>query len=98
VLVAMLATIGVTMTESEVLHAFVGRSLAPSLAIIEARLGAPLPPAFADDWHARLFAEFRRGVVTPTFLHAARTLGVDPARTAVVEDSVAASRPAPRPA
>ena len=144
----MLATVGITMTEAEVMRAFLGRSLATSLAIIEERLGATLPAAFADDWHGRLFAEFRRGVApvpgvvavldalaaggVPTcvassgghdrmaltlgtsgllprfagrmfsatdvargkpfpdvFVYAARTLGADPARTAVVEDSVA---------
>ncbi len=45
------------------MRTFLGRSLAASLAIIEARLGAPLASGFADEWHAELFAEFRRGVV-----------------------------------
>jgi HAD superfamily hydrolase (TIGR01509 family) len=62
VLVAMLATVGIAMTEAEVLRAFVGRSAAASLTIIAERLGAPLAATFLEDWHDRLFAEFRRGV------------------------------------
>lgn len=62
VLVAMLAEVGIVMSEAECLRTFVGRSAAGSLAIIEERLGRPVPVGFHDDWHALLFGEFRRGV------------------------------------
>jgi HAD superfamily hydrolase (TIGR01509 family) len=145
VLVAMLARVGIAMSDAECTRTFVGRSLAASVAIIEQRLGAPLPAGFVDEWHRALFAEFHRGVrpmpgvmaaldaiALPTcvassgghdrmritlgssgllprfagrifsatdvargkpfpdiFLHAARAMGVVPARTAVIEDSPA---------
>jgi HAD superfamily hydrolase (TIGR01509 family) len=62
VLVAMLARVGIAMSEAECLRTFVGRSAATCLAMIAERLGGPLPDGFAADWDAMLFAEFRRGV------------------------------------
>ncbi len=59
----MLARLGIAMSEAECLRTFVGRSAATAVAIIEARLGRAVPAGFHDDWHTRLFAEFRRGVV-----------------------------------
>lgn len=58
----MLATVGITMTDAEVLQTFVGRSAAAALTIIEERLGSPLPSSFLGEWHTQLFAEFHRGV------------------------------------
>ena len=58
----MLATVGITMTDAEVLRTFVGRSAAAALTIIEERLGSPLPSSFLADWHDQLFAEFQHGV------------------------------------
>ncbi|HKO28962.1 MAG TPA: HAD family hydrolase [Solirubrobacteraceae bacterium] len=58
--VEMLAEVGVTMTEEEVIERFVGRSPEVILAETEARLGRPLP----DGWFERGEARIRRAYAT----------------------------------
>ncbi|HWK90262.1 MAG TPA: HAD family hydrolase, partial [Longimicrobium sp.] len=38
---------------------FVGRSMGACVAIVEERIGRPVPAGFTDDFHARTFAAFR---------------------------------------
>jgi HAD superfamily hydrolase (TIGR01509 family) len=58
--VEMLAEVGVTMTEEEVIERFVGRSPEVILAETEARLGGRLP----DGWFERGEARIRRAYAT----------------------------------
>ena len=144
ILAERLTAIGLPTTTEGSIRDYMGRSWASCQALIEARLGRPLPDGFADGYHEELFAALRselqpvKGVVaaldaisSPTcvassgahekirtslgatgllerfegrifsatdvehgkpapdlFLHAARTMGVEPAGCAVVEDSV----------
>jgi HAD superfamily hydrolase (TIGR01509 family) len=52
--VEMLAEVGVTMSEEEVIERFVGRSPEVILAETEARLGRPLPEGWFDRGEARI--------------------------------------------
>jgi HAD superfamily hydrolase (TIGR01509 family) len=141
--VRVLAELGWTLTEAEVIERFVGRSEAYMVSEIEAKLGHPLPDGWDAEFDAlyreafeaelapvdgvvaaldaitaptcvassstherlryslgltgllerfdgRIFSaeEVRNGKPAPDlFLHAAASLGADPARCAVVEDS-----------
>ncbi len=145
ILAERLTAIGLPTTTEESIRDYMGRSWATCAALIEQRLGRPLPDGFADGYHEELYAALRRelrpvpGIVAaldaisaPTcvassgahekirtsldttgllarfegrifsatevehgkpapdlFLHAAATMGWEPADCAVVEDSPA---------
>jgi HAD superfamily hydrolase (TIGR01509 family) len=55
-----LTAIGLPTTTEESVRDFMGRSFAAGVALIEERLGHPVPPDFAERYHARLFEAFER--------------------------------------
>jgi HAD superfamily hydrolase (TIGR01509 family) len=56
----MLGEIGLRITYEETLQQFMGCSMPTWVALIEQRLGRPVPPGFVADFYARLDAAFRR--------------------------------------
>lgn len=60
VLMDVLAEVGLTMSYDEAMRTFVGRSDQACVAMIEARLGHPLPAGFAAEWDSRAMSAFRR--------------------------------------
>jgi HAD superfamily hydrolase (TIGR01509 family) len=57
-----LATIGLSMSLQEAFELFSGRSLKDTTALIERRLGRPLPAEFLEHSRERLFGRFRAGL------------------------------------
>ncbi len=51
---------GLPITTEECMRVFMGRRWEDSLAMIEERLGRPLPPSFGDDYRARRDESFER--------------------------------------
>ena len=60
ILAEELTAIGLPTTTEESVRDFMGRSFAAGVALIEERLGHPVPPDFAAGYHARLFEAFER--------------------------------------
>src|SRR3954447_23825659 len=60
ILAERLTAVGLPTTTEESVRAYMGRSWASCAAIIEQRLGRPLPPGFADGYHADVFEAFAR--------------------------------------
>jgi HAD superfamily hydrolase (TIGR01509 family) len=60
ILAERLTAIGLPTSTEESIRDYMGRSWASCAALIEQRLGRPLPDGFADGYHAELFAELRR--------------------------------------
>jgi beta-phosphoglucomutase-like phosphatase (HAD superfamily) len=91
--VEMLAELGLTMTEEEVIERFVGRSPDVIVQAVEAELGHPPPDGWFEAGEQRLrerfsASEVAKGKPAPDlFLHAAARLGAEPAGCVVVEDS-----------
>jgi HAD superfamily hydrolase (TIGR01509 family) len=56
----MLGEIGLPMTYEETLRQFMGCSMPTWVAMVEQRLGRPVPPGFVSDFYTRLDAAFRR--------------------------------------
>ena len=152
VLAELLGEIGLPMSYDETVRTFIGHSMRVCLDLIAERLGRPAPADFAERYHARAEAAFRRelrpvpgvdavldfverGLAVPfcvasssdhttlrttlgvtgllprvegrlfsatevprgkphpdLFLHAARAMGAEPARCAVVEDTPVGAR------
>jgi HAD superfamily hydrolase (TIGR01509 family) len=65
VLADALRELGLELTLDEAFTLFIGNSLPRTVAIIEARLGKPLPPGFFPSWRERLYATFRELPVRP---------------------------------
>jgi HAD superfamily hydrolase (TIGR01509 family) len=65
VLIDALRGLGLDLTLDEALRLFMGNSLPETVAIIEGRLGGPLPPGFFPSWRERLYATFRETPVRP---------------------------------
>jgi HAD superfamily hydrolase (TIGR01509 family) len=63
VLQQFVADLGLTMSYDEVVHAFVGRAAAASLALMATKLGRPLPEGSAEEWERREFEAFARSGV-----------------------------------
>lgn len=55
-----LAAIGIEMSLDETMRLFMGNVAADSIAIIERRLGGPLPEGFFDAFRGELYEAFRR--------------------------------------
>lgn len=99
VLAGLLASAGMPAIVEESMRDDHGRSMAAVLGLVEKRLGAPLRTDIADltasgsgsTSSARRCSQPRSpsGSLRPISLRAAETMGSDPARTAVVEDSPA---------
>ena len=62
ILAERLTAIGLPTTTEESIRDYMGRSWATCAALIERRLGRPLPQDFADDYHAELFSELQRNL------------------------------------
>ena len=62
-LAAALEELGLSVTLDEAFALFMGNTLAQSVAIIEERLGRPLPGDFFPAWRERLYATFREAPV-----------------------------------
>ena len=60
ILAEHLTAIGLPTTTQESIRDYMGRSWATCAALIEQRLGRPLPEGFADGYHGELFAALRR--------------------------------------
>lgn len=60
VLMEGLAELGMPMSYDETMRTFIGRTKADGFALIEERLGRPVPPSFLLYWDDRLFAAFER--------------------------------------
>ena len=60
ILAERLTAIGLPTTTEDSIRDFMGRSWATCRALIEQRLGRPLPEAFADDYHEELYGALRR--------------------------------------
>jgi len=72
----MLGEIGLPMTSEETLQQFMGCSMPAWVALIEQRLGRPIPPGFVPDFYARLDAAFRRDLrAVPGILSALDRIG-----------------------
>ena len=56
----MLGEVGLPMGYDETVRTFVGRSLATCIAMVEARLGSPVPEGWADALRARTLEAFGR--------------------------------------
>jgi HAD superfamily hydrolase (TIGR01509 family) len=56
----MIGEIGLRITYEETLQQFMGRSMPTWVALIEQRMGRPIPPGFVADFYTRLDAAFRR--------------------------------------
>ncbi|HEU0014243.1 MAG TPA: HAD family hydrolase [Longimicrobium sp.] len=56
----MLAELGLPLGYEETVRTFVGRSMPACVAIVEERIGRPVPAGFTDDFRERTFAAFRR--------------------------------------
>jgi HAD superfamily hydrolase (TIGR01509 family) len=63
ILAQRLSAIGLPTTIEDSYRDYMGRSWATCAALIEERLGHPLPPDFADAFHAEVFAAFERELV-----------------------------------
>ena len=59
ILAQRLTAIGLPTTTAESIRDYMGRSWASCQALIEERLGRPLPDGFADGYHEELFAALR---------------------------------------
>jgi HAD superfamily hydrolase (TIGR01509 family) len=62
ILAERLTAIGLPTTTEASIRDYMGRSWATCAALIEQRLGRPLPDGFADGYHEELFAALRRDV------------------------------------
>src|SRR5215213_2566410 len=62
ILAERLTAIGLPTTTEQSMADYMGRSWASCAALIEQRLGRPLPEGFADAYHAELFEALRREV------------------------------------
>jgi HAD superfamily hydrolase (TIGR01509 family) len=60
ILAEHLTAIGLPTTTEESIRDYMGRSWAACAALIEERLGRPLPDGFADAYHGELYAALRR--------------------------------------
>ena len=60
ILAERLTAIGLPTTTEESIREYMGRSWATCAALIEQRLGRPLPDGFADGYHEELYAALRR--------------------------------------
>jgi HAD superfamily hydrolase (TIGR01509 family) len=60
VMTEMLTEIGLAYTPERTTDAFMGRSMASCMSIIERELGCPPPEGFTDQFERRTFALFRR--------------------------------------
>ncbi len=60
ILARELTAIGLPTSPEDSVRDFMGRSWASCTAIVEERLGRELPPEFAADYHAALYAAFER--------------------------------------
>jgi HAD superfamily hydrolase (TIGR01509 family) len=60
VLVERLQRAGISLSESEVLRRFVGRTRDQCIALAAEMAGRPLPARFAEDWDAALFEALRK--------------------------------------
>lgn len=59
VLADALRGLGIDLTVDEAMRLFMGNVLADTVAIVEARLGQPLPDGFFEAWREELYATFR---------------------------------------
>jgi HAD superfamily hydrolase (TIGR01509 family) len=59
VLADALRDLGLSLTLDEAFTLFIGNSLPQTIAVIESRLGRPLPEGFFPAWRERLYAAFR---------------------------------------
>ena len=62
ILAERLTAVGLPTTTEGSIRDYMGRSWASCEALIERRLGRPLPEGFADDYHEELYAALRRDV------------------------------------
>jgi len=60
VLAEAVTALGLPMTLEETIATFMGRSMAACVAILEARLGRPIPSGWVDGFRDRTFEAFRR--------------------------------------
>jgi HAD superfamily hydrolase (TIGR01509 family) len=65
VLADALGDLGLRLTLEEAFLLFRGNTMAQSIAIIESRLGRPLPDGFFPAWREHLYAKFREAPVRP---------------------------------
>lgn len=65
VLAERLRGLGIDLTLEEAMRLFMGNVAAESIAIIEQRLGGPLPAGFFDEFREHLYATFRERPVKP---------------------------------
>lgn len=64
VLAEVLRGLGLDMTVEEAMRLFMGNVLTETVAIIEQRLGRPLPEGFFESWREQLYETFRERPVT----------------------------------
>jgi HAD superfamily hydrolase (TIGR01509 family) len=83
-LATMLSELGLPTTVEESMATFMGRSWAACAALIEERLGRPLPAEFGDGYHRRVYAAVERELEpVPGVLEALDTVEADGAATCV---------------